>query len=213
MALTIDEQIVEADSDDSDDKLMMTEYDEDNVIVIDLSEERNGSTKNLELTGQDVPDHLRAQRPRKTMFGSSDEAEPEPQSGVFIDNAIESEHNGSAKNLELTEQDVPDHLRAQRPRKTMFGYSDEAEHEEPPQPTVVIANTTEAETETEASLNGTPSLQPDVNNGASGMLEYLQFFCVYTGVNIFPKIAIYSPRFENPSLEYQTPSPDKARKF
>ena len=122
MALSIDEQIVEADSDDSDDKLMMTEYDEDNVIVIDLSEERNGSTKNLELTGQDVPDHLRPERPRKTMFGSSDEAEHEPQ------------------------------------------------------PTVVIANT-EAEAEVEASLNGTPSQQPDVNNGASGMLEYLQFLC------------------------------------
>ena len=63
---------IDNDSDENDDKLMMTEYDEDNVIVIDLSEERNGSTKNL-LTEEDV-EHLRPQRPRK-MFGSSDEAE------------------------------------------------------------------------------------------------------------------------------------------
>ena len=68
---SLDEHI-DNDSDENDDKLMMTEYDEDNVIVIDLSEERNGSTKNL-LTEEDV-DHLRPQRPRK-MFGSSDEAE------------------------------------------------------------------------------------------------------------------------------------------
>merc|ERR1712183_713475 len=33
--------------DDSEDKLMMTEYDEDNVIVIDLSEERNASAKKV----------------------------------------------------------------------------------------------------------------------------------------------------------------------
>ena len=67
----------DSDPEDNSDKLMMTEYDEDNVIVIDLSEERNGSTKNLELTCEDddVPDHLRPQRPRKTMFGTSDEAE------------------------------------------------------------------------------------------------------------------------------------------
>ncbi len=32
---------------DDDDKMMMTEYDEDNVIVIDLSEERNASAKNI----------------------------------------------------------------------------------------------------------------------------------------------------------------------
>jgi hypothetical protein len=74
-----EDQIGDEDSDpeDNSDKLMMTEYDEDNVIVIDLSEERNGSTKNLELTCEDddVPDHLRPQRPRKTMFGTSDEAE------------------------------------------------------------------------------------------------------------------------------------------
>ena len=67
----------DSDPENDSDKLMMTEYDEDNVIVIDLSEERNGSTKNLELTCEDddVPDHLRPQRPRKTMFGTSDEAE------------------------------------------------------------------------------------------------------------------------------------------
>ena len=94
LSLSLDEQIVEADSDESDDKLMMTEYDEDNVIVIDLSEERNGSTKNLELTGQDIPDHLKLQRPRKTMFGSSDEAEHEellPQTTVVIANTNEVE--------------------------------------------------------------------------------------------------------------------------
>ena len=72
----IDDEDSDPENQDSD-KLMMTEYDEDNVIVIDLSEERNGSTKNLELTCEDddVPDHLRPQRPRKTMFGTSDEAE------------------------------------------------------------------------------------------------------------------------------------------
>lgn len=35
--------------DEDQDKLMMTEYDEDNVIVIDLSEERNASAKNQPL--------------------------------------------------------------------------------------------------------------------------------------------------------------------
>jgi hypothetical protein len=76
----------DSDPDNNSDKLMMTEYDEDNVIVIDLSEERNGSTKNLELTCEDddVPDHLRPQRPRKTMFGSSDEDEAEAENTVVV---------------------------------------------------------------------------------------------------------------------------------
>ena len=76
----------DSDPENDSDKLMMTEYDEDNVIVIDLSEERNGSTKNLELTCEDddVPDHLRPQRPRKTMFGSSDEDEAEAENTVVV---------------------------------------------------------------------------------------------------------------------------------
>ena len=53
--------------DDSDEeKLMMDEYDENNVIVIDLSEERNASAKNstnpLSDVGQPVP---------RQMFGSN----------------------------------------------------------------------------------------------------------------------------------------------
>ena len=48
--------------DSDEDKLMMTEYDEDNVIVIDLSEERNASAKNqLLIEDQPVP---------RQMFGS-----------------------------------------------------------------------------------------------------------------------------------------------
>ena len=86
---SLDEDQIDADDSDPEndsDKLMMTEYDEDNVIVIDLSEERNGSTKNLELTCEDddVPDHLRPQRPRKTMFGSSDEAEVEATENTVV---------------------------------------------------------------------------------------------------------------------------------
>ena len=100
----------DSDPEDNSDKLMMTEYDEDNVIVIDLSEERNGSTKNLELTCED--------------------------------------------------DDVPDHLRPQRPRKTMFGTSDEAEEAEAENTVVVM----EPVAKLEASLNGTPSQQPDVSN-------------------------------------------------
>ena len=90
----MDEQI--DDSDENDDKLMMTEYDEDNVIVIDLSEDRNGSTKNLELP-EDVPDHLRPQRPRKTMFGSSDEAENNTTTTVVMPEASEASLNGTTQ--------------------------------------------------------------------------------------------------------------------
>ena len=81
----IDDEDSDPENQDSD-KLMMTEYDEDNVIVIDLSGERNGSTKNLELTCEDddVPDHLRPQRPRKTMFGSSDGDEAEAENTVVV---------------------------------------------------------------------------------------------------------------------------------
>ena len=91
---SLDEQI--DDSDENDDKLMMTEYDEDNVIVIDLSEDRNGSTKNLELP-EDVPDHLRPQRPRKTMFGSSDEAENNTTTTVVMPEASEASLNGTTQ--------------------------------------------------------------------------------------------------------------------
>lgn len=52
-------------SSEDEDKLMMTEYDEDNVIVIDLSEERNASARNL----PDLPDEEKPQGPRQ-MFGS-----------------------------------------------------------------------------------------------------------------------------------------------
>lgn len=51
------------EDDEDQDKLMMTEYDEDNVIVIDLSEERNASAKN-----QPLPYEL---QPPMQMFMSS----------------------------------------------------------------------------------------------------------------------------------------------
>ena len=56
--LDTDDHLLDSD----EDKLMMTEYDEDNVIVIDLSEERNASAKNqLLIEDQPVP---------RQMFGS-----------------------------------------------------------------------------------------------------------------------------------------------
>ena len=64
--------------DSDEDKLMMTEYDEDNVIVIDLSEERNASAKNqLLIEDQPVP---------RQMFGSESMEEEDSESAPPIDN-------------------------------------------------------------------------------------------------------------------------------
>ena len=74
--------------DSDEEKLMMDEYDENNVIVIDLSEERNASAKNLqpfaEAGGQPVP---------RQMFGS-DSIDDVPESiednGILEEEQIEN---------------------------------------------------------------------------------------------------------------------------
>ena len=68
----LEDETIESD----EDKLMMTEYDEDNVIVIDLSEERNASAKNkLLIEDQPVP---------RQMFGSEISMESTEDNGDVI---------------------------------------------------------------------------------------------------------------------------------
>ena len=70
--------------DSDEEKLMMDEYDENNVIVIDLSEERNASAKNCTNAGQPVP---------RQMFGS-DSIDDVPESiednGIIDEERIEN---------------------------------------------------------------------------------------------------------------------------
>ena len=69
--------------DSDEDKLMMTEYDEDNVIVIDLSEERNASAKNqLLIEDQPVP---------RQMFGSESMEEEDSEYAVDNNGGVHSE--------------------------------------------------------------------------------------------------------------------------
>ena len=69
--------------DSDEDKLMMTEYDEDNVIVIDLSEERNASAKNqLLIEDQPVP---------RQMFGSESMEEEDSEYAIDNNGGVHSE--------------------------------------------------------------------------------------------------------------------------
>ena len=81
--LDTDDHLLDSD----EDKLMMTEYDEDNVIVIDLSEERNASAKNqLLIEDQPVP---------RQMFGSESMEEEDSEMPQHYDDEDDEENNNN----------------------------------------------------------------------------------------------------------------------